>query len=334
MAEPRPDAIDAEAFSVAELRDAALGAPGKLARPLALILLGRKNYPGKAEDFERLLHAVDSPPRIRHGAAIELGRIASPQAVAALERGLALDDDLGLRGVLEALTVAKTERVPAGLERLVARRDPVGIAARRTMAVLTHRLGLPGPSLDTTPPTLRPLEWRGAQHDEIDEAIGALAKSAPGLHVDRHGAVALRCVDRDYLLLSARQGGRIDVAHVLRQRAEVAVVMSLNQRESRHWSMRFRVTTEPSSPNGVRIVVSTARGEVVLTGAGRLLEGRATFELRSTGQAGGLQIEVDGEVVHGAIRILAARSGAHRAATPSPTLQTAVTSSAVRVGGD
>src|SRR5207302_3319803 len=168
--------------------------PGPLATPLALLLLGRKTYPEKAADLERLLTDEAAPPRIRNAAALELGRLGTPEAVAVLERGLALGDDLVLRGVLEALALVHIDYLPASLDTLVDRDGPVGQAARRTSSLIAHRLGIAGSSLGSPAPmeTIA-MEVHAADPHEVEIAIAALKKAAPGLRLLREGASMFRC---------------------------------------------------------------------------------------------------------------------------------------------
>ena len=114
---------------------------GSLARPLALSLLGRKRYPRKAKDLERLLMDESEMPRLRNMAAIELGRLGTPAATRVLERGLRVKEDLSLRGVLEGLSLAHVDRLHPAIRRLTRRKGPVGETARRTAMLLSHRLG-------------------------------------------------------------------------------------------------------------------------------------------------------------------------------------------------
>jgi hypothetical protein len=315
-----PDAINAEAFSVAELRRMVFEGEGPLATPLALMLLGRKSYPEKATDLERLLMDEAAPPRIRNSAALELGRLGTPDAVAALERGLTLNDDLGLRGVLEALSLVRIERVPAGIDDLIDRGGPVGQAARRTSALIAHRLGIAGPSLANPVPTAtNAMEVHAADPKEVETAIAALGKAAPGLRLLREGASMFQCGGPPLMFLPCGDGGDwIDVRRFMYRTAEVGVVAVLNTREFRHWALRYRVVIEPAAGDGIRIVVSTTKGQVVLEGSARIDGQHTTFEIRSVADPGSLSIELDGVVDQGRVRFTAARSSLHRRPSPSP----------------
>ncbi len=105
------DMIDASAYSVDELREAVFEGRGRVARPLALALLSRKNYPGKVADFQKILLDEDEQPRLRAIAASGLGEVQTPASLRALERGLdsrrerdapRRDESSGQRGRQEA----------------------------------------------------------------------------------------------------------------------------------------------------------------------------------------------------------------------------------------
>ncbi len=315
-----PDAIEAEAFSVEALRRMVFKGEGPLATPLALMLLGRKSYPEKAADLERLLMDEAAPPRIRNIAALELGRLGTPDAVAALERGLAISDDLGLRGVLEALALVPIERLPAGIDALFDRSGPVGQAARTTSALIAHRLGLAGPSLGTPVPTAtNAMEVLAADPHEVEIAIAAIRKAAPGLQLLGERATIFRCGEQQSMFLRCGDGRDWnDLRELARRTAEVGVVAVLNTRELRHWALRYRVMIEPVAGDGIRIFVSTTKGQVVLEGSARIDAQQATFEIRSVADPGSLSIELDGVVDQGQVRFAAARSSLYRRPSPSP----------------
>ena len=75
---------------------------------------------------------------------------------------------------------------------------------------------------------------------------------------------------------------------------------------------------EPAAADGIRIVVSTTKGQVVLEGSARIDRQDTTFEIRSVVDPGSLSIELDGVVDQGRVRFTTARSGLHRLPSPSP----------------
>src|SRR5919204_3487344 len=97
------DMIEAGAYSVDELREAVFEGRGRVARPLALALLSRKDYADKVRDLQSILMNEQETPRLRVLAASALGQTQTPAAVRALERGLQARETVTLRGVAKAL---------------------------------------------------------------------------------------------------------------------------------------------------------------------------------------------------------------------------------------
>ena len=120
------DMIDAGAYSVEELREATFEGRGRLSRPLALGLRGRKSYPQKVQDLERLLTNEQEMPRLRAMSAQFLGEIGGPDATRVLERGLDTRQGVTLSAVALALGKTGSREHVSRLESLTQRPDPVG----------------------------------------------------------------------------------------------------------------------------------------------------------------------------------------------------------------
>src|SRR5918995_7414890 len=134
------DMIDADAYSVDELREATFEGRGQLSRPLALALLGRKSYPRKVQDLERLLTNEQEVPRLRAMSAQQLGEMGGPDATRVLERGLDTRQDVTLRSVALALGKTGSREHLSRLESLTQRPDPIGREAERALDILANRL--------------------------------------------------------------------------------------------------------------------------------------------------------------------------------------------------
>ncbi len=299
------DVIDAASFSVAELRRMVFKGQGSLARPLALSLLGRKRYPSKTKDLERLLMDDEEEPRLRNMAAVELGRVGDADAAAVLERGLRIKEALSLRGVLEGLGLARIDRVPSTVRRLATREGPVGETARRTVLLISHRAG----TRDTA--TVRParqtraarlpsraeaqIEIATPRRAEVAEALTTLTKIAPAVALTDDGATAFICRNRTIMFLLGDMGERgLDLAEVLRTKMQIGAVAGRAETELRHWSLMYHVLTEPIGPHSVGIKMTSAKGRVMLEGTARVDGERASFEIRSTARPGALEVAVEG----------------------------------------
>lgn len=314
------DVINADAFSVEELRDMVFEGHGPLARPLALALLARKQYGEKERDFERVLSTDSETPRLRNLAALELGRLGSPEAVAILERSLGVHDELTLRGVLEGLSVTGVERVHPEIYRLAQQAGPVGETARRTETLISHRLGhTSGTSLQpaAAPPIL--IGIGKPERYDIDAALAALARSAPGVKVIDRGAALFRCRDQSFIFLRSESGGkRLDLARLSREKAEIGIVTARINRDGEEWEFRYYVGTEPLSEYEIRILISTPKGKVAFEGTARMEGHGAAFQIRESESNGALPLQLEGNYDGENITFTNARSGLRRRPSQSP----------------
>lgn len=317
-----PDIMDADGFSVAELRKMAFEDKGPLSRPLALALLGRKRYPRKTQDLERFVMDETETPRLRNMAALELGRLGTPAAVKALERGLSVKEDVSLRGVLEGISLTGVDRIHPEINRLKRRKGPVGETARRTAALLTHRLGLRGAAMSRPEGGRQTaIEIGRPRRSEIEAALSTLAKTATGLKLMYGGAVSFRCDDQKFMfMLRESIGDQPDLTRLVRHKAELAVVAARKEREHSGWALKYHVLTAPMSKDEIRIVVSTAKGRVTLEGIAKVERESADFQVHSVGGAGAVAIEVGGTYDGQKITFTNARSGVRRRPSPSPFL--------------
>ena len=297
------DVIDAGSYSVTELRRMVFSGKGPLSRPLALSLLGRKRYPSKTKDLERLLVDDGEEPRLRNMAAVELGRIGDSEAAAVLQQSLRIKEELTLRGVIEGLGLARIDRVPAAVRRLATREGPVGETARRAALLISHRAGTP--EVTTARPQTRiarlpggadaPIEIATPRRAEVADALATVATITPAVALTDDGATAFICRNRTIMFLLATVEGRgLDVAEVLRRKMQIGVVASRVEIEGRRWGVTYHVLTEPTGPRSIGIRMTSAKGRLMLEGTAQVSGERATFEIRSVGGPGALDVAVEG----------------------------------------
>lgn len=315
------DVIDAEAYSVAELRDMLFRNKGPLSPPLALALLGRKTYPRKVADMTRLLMDENAAPRLRVMAGQILGRAGSPAAVRALERGLEVKNELALRGVLEGLRQAGRAETPAMLARLKRRKGVVGRTAARAAGLLGHRFGLRGNALPEAeglrelrvdPRRSQPIEVARAPGARVKAALAELSAALPGAKLVGTGALALRCAGRDLLLLfeAAAQAEAPD--HFGQRKALVGVIAEKATLEGSSWSVKYQLLTEPQKDGTIRLLAASMRGVPVYAGTARIKGGRATFAWRTLDRPGAVAVDIQGAFEEGRIAVKQARSSARR----------------------
>jgi len=318
------DLIDADAYSVDELREATFEGRGQLSKPLALALLGRKSYPQKVQDLERLLTNEQEMPRLRAMSAQLLGEMGGPDATRVLERGLDTRQDVTLRAVALALGKTGSREHVSRLESLTQRPDPVGKTARRALDMLANRLQGAGTGR-ATPQS--PRLSLGPREDATAIEVGAPSerdlaealRSIPSRRLSRESALSLRCQGRDLIFLFAEDAMQRGVDLFLNQ-AEVGVVAERRKVESTGWEERYRVVVEPR-PNGVfSVVVTTHDARPILGGDGQIRGQEAQFQLGSIDAPGAIPVEIRGRFDGQRITIDEARSSQRRRPAKNPSL--------------
>ena len=315
------DMVEADAYSVDELREAVFEGRGRVSRPLALALLGRKEYPRKVADLERVLADEAEQPRLRALAATELGQIQTRASVRALERGLESRESVTLRGVVKALGNAGGRKHVASLQELAREPGPVGADAQRALLVLSARLG-PGagasqdavqtvPVLATGKPTA--IRVSAAKAGDVASAI----KTLPTRKLSRRGAVSLECQGRQFVFVfdEASLDKGIDM---VKRGSEVGIVAEPPGIEASEWSARYRVFVEPRQGGAFQVVVTTQDGRPVLAGPGKRGDQAATFELAASDVPGALPVEIRGRFDGQKLTFEEARCGLRRGPSRSP----------------
>jgi hypothetical protein len=321
--EPSHDMIDADAYSVDELRETTFEGMGRLSRPLALALLGRKSYPEKVQDLERLLTNEQEMPRLRAMSAQQLGEMGGPDATRVLERGLDTRQDVTLRSVALALGKTGSREHLSRLESLSQRPGPVGKTARRAVDILANRLqGAVTGGATSRSPRLS----LGPSDDATDIEVGApseedLAEALRGIpsrRLSRESALSLRCQGRDLVFLFADDAVRRGVDLFVNQ-AEVGVVAERRKVEGTGWEERYRVVVEPRPNRVFNVVVTTHDARPFLRGDGQIRGQEAQFQLGSIDAPGALPIEMRGRFDGRRLTIEEARSSQRRRPTKTPS---------------
>lgn len=323
---PASDVIEADAFSVAELRKMVFEEEGPLSRPLALSLLARKTYPQKVRDLERLLMNEDETPRLRNLAGVALGRVGTPAAVKALQRGLDVRENLALRGVMEGLSLAGGEDGPSVVRPLKRRAGATGETAKRTATLLSYRHGARGSEIDraaqsplrVSPRRATPIEIRAARGKQVEEALARMSEAVPALALTKRGATSLRCEGRSFMFLFGHEAATEGLERFTAKKAQAGVVASRKVREGRGWGLKYHVLTEPQADGRIVILVTTGKGRLMLAGTARVKGGRADFDLRSVEGAGALPVGLEGTYDGRRLMLTEARSDRRRRPSPAP----------------
>ncbi len=321
------DSMDPDRYTVEELREAALRGKGELSRPLALSLLGRKDYRQKTRDMSRLLMKEGETPRLRAMAATILGQSATPAAKRALQRGLEIEDDVALRGVIEGLSMAGGESEREALRVLSRRRGAIGTAVRAAGQLLEHRHGLRGSNVRVPEKQLRvsarlatEITVRSASVKRAGEAIAAVSQKAAALRLSAQGALTLKCLGKTLMFVPTTElaGG---AERITRSKAEAGVVLARQELEGKGWEVQHHVLTEPERSGGARIVVTSPRGRVLYTGTASVRkDGSADFKLGAVDTPGVAAVDIRGTFRDGRVRIDRAKSDPRRRRrSPAPT---------------
>jgi len=317
------DMIDADAYSVDELREAAFEGRGELSRPLALGLLGRKSYSQKVQDLERLLTNEQEMPRLRAMSAQFLGEMGGSDATRVLERGLDTPQEVTLRAVALALGKTGSREHLSRLESLTQRSDPVGTEARRALDILAHRLQGAGtgrvtpegprlslgPSEDATA-----IDVGAPSEGDLAEAL----RGVPSRRLSRESALSLRCQGRDLIFLFAEDAVQRGVDLFVTQ-GEVGVVVERREVEGTGWEERYRVVVEPRPNRVFSVVVTTHDARLFLRGDGQIRGQEAQFQLASIDAPGALPIEIRGRFDGRRLSIEEARSSRRRRPAKTPS---------------
>ncbi len=317
------DMIDADAYSVDELREATFEGPARLSRPLALALLGRKDYPQKVQDLERLLTNEQEVPRLRAMSAQFLGDMGGPDATRVLERGLDTRQGVTLRAVALALGKTGSRDHISRLESLTQRPDPVGREARRALGLLTDRL----PGTETTrlsPEVSRLSPGQDERTAEIDvgtpseEDLAGAIRGVPSRRLSREGALSLRCQGRNLVFLFAEDSLRRGV-DLFAHQGEIGAVAERRKVEGTGWEERYRIIVEPRPNRVFGVAVTTHDARPLLRGEGQIHGQEARFRLGSLDAPGALPVEVRGRFDGQRLTIDEARSSQRRRPAKTPS---------------
>ena len=323
----RNDVLDGDAYSVDQLRRAVFDEVEPPSRPLALALLGRKDYPEKTADMKRLLLDKKEVSRLRGMAAQILGQMGTSEAVGVLRRAINVDDEVALRGVITGLQTAGNEEAQAALGTLARRRGTVGTAARRSRAVLEHRHGARGVELElpdegsllrVNTRTATPIDVAPARGKQLTEAVEAARRAVPALALASEGAVSLRCGDNTFVLVPEAQfaQGRADPA--TSGKAQVGVVVRRLERERKGWGLAYHVLTRRRADGRIEVFVTSGTGRLVLAGTARTRQSTVDFRLRAVARPGAFAVDLAGAYEEGKLTFSRARSSVRRMLSSTP----------------
>ena len=293
--------LDPKKFRIDELHKMIFEGKGPLPKVLALSVLRRKDYPDKVRDLKRVLMNEREEPRTRHAAAIELGRIGSPAAAAALRQGLKAKQSLVVRGAKSGLA-ALGEVAPDSSQHWPQ------TLLRYQKSIAETKIPFPAPSKFIALGPANEVPSHPANNQAAAVAIQHIVASGLSLPLKAQNAVALQCGQRDLLLLFTESLINGEAAKSNRP-AVLGVVAAHYTEESDHWSPKYLVLSQPSRPPGeLQVLVTSSTGVVVLGGTAKLAGQHADFALKAVRQPGTVPIEVEGAYDSGEIHLTRVRS--------------------------
>jgi hypothetical protein len=307
---------DPKEFTVEELRKILSGESDRLPKVVAVSVLRRKDYPEKEKiaDLERVLRNEQESPRLRHAAAVELGRLGSPAAAATLRSALKFTNEFVRRGVAQSLQLL-------GEEVTTTVGEQVSPATGAALLVLHLRsapgVGVPFPeSKDLLAPARAALavKVQKANPEEAARAAHEAVATELGLHLLPESALAVRCLDRTLLYLPTQDAVQPDGPQRLLGKNGVAgVVVVRYTYEVDVWSVKYFVLTQPSGRDKeLRILLATDGGVVAFAGTAEIDGKRARFSLQTVKHPGAVAARIEGLCQGGAIQLTQVRSDARR----------------------
>jgi hypothetical protein len=310
--EPSGDFVEADQYQLDELRAAAFGESTSLSRQLAVALLGRKEYPNKVDDLERLLANEDEEPRLRIMAATELGRMGTPPAVERLSAALEVREPRVLQSVVDA---AAATGDPEALRRVrtLRRRTQESLAGAADWGAQLLALKSGGRSRPLPAPPKRSLmsvnEKRAepAKVRKLDDAAAerVIADVSAGLlklDLSTRSALRARCGPRDLALLFTRPFLE-DVPAALRGRTIALAVTELDHVEYESWEVRYLVVAQPTAGE-IELHALSVSGELAFFGQATLRDdGSVEFSMQSVDRPDAVPAVLAGTFADGRLRI-------------------------------
>lgn len=306
------DLVTADRYELDELRAAAFGESSTLSRQLAVALLGRKQYPGKADDMGRLLTNEDEESRLRIMAAAELGKMGTPAAMATLSAALDVAEPRVLQSVVEATAAAGDAEAIPRLRTLRRRKqEPLAEAAAWGSQLLALRMGersqsLPQPParklMRVDPKRAEAVAVRRLDDDALETISVEVSRGPLKLDLSTSSGSRARCGDRDFALLFT-SAFLEDPQGALKRKTIVMGVAELHHVEHRSWDLRYLVVAQPN-PDEIQLHVLTQGGELAFYGHARIeQEGSVAFSIRAVDRPGAVPAVIEGSFVGDGLRI-------------------------------
>ena len=286
-----------------------------ISRRTGLYLLAvRSEAEDRVAALARILGDPHEPAALRRDAARYLGRIEAEASLAALERGIEIEDGLVRAAVLKSLGRIGRRESLERIEAVRARLEPPAAAAAQTAILfLAHRFGVEGRPVPLPPPAERlELDERDARDLQVGGHHGHHGSHVPdrtpplGFDAAWDAAIPLRCGPREMVLLVDREV-LAEPARLIR-RPFLAGAIGHWHAQDGMWMPIFHFLTDPVEGRA-QIAVTNASGKVVFGGDATVREGAASFAVRGIAEYGIPPVAIEGRVAHGRLDLTRARVG-------------------------
>lgn len=301
-----------EDYTVEELRAALESEEPTLPKVFALELLRRKNPPGAVDDLQRVLINEAETPDVRRNAAVELERLASPEAASALRQAAGVAQPFVREGVVAA--VRRLDRAAEGHADPSPQRPAV---ESRSETLARFFAGAPEARVDL-PAHTRLLELERARLAQIhaqpldsEEVARAVSQVAPLLPHDvvADGALAFECQGTGILYVPTAEQTYADPRRLLEGPAVVGHVALHLTAEVDHWELTYHVLTQPGPvPETIDVYLVDREGEPIFSGKATVAGITGRFSLVSIDRPGAVAARVTGTFDAKGVHVDKARS--------------------------
>ncbi|MCU7930477.1 MAG: hypothetical protein KZQ90_06730 [Candidatus Thiodiazotropha sp. (ex Codakia rugifera)] len=296
--------LDPKAFDRKTLLAAAAGEYEKLHPVIAVALLRRKRYAlkDKLSDLAAIIDNGSAPKRARTAAALELGRLGSPEAW----------DVLSKRQKSRSSVVRKA--AVSGASELVrlhgsthAKAAGATLAEPAPAAFLDRSLQLEiEPFLLLDRSRAQPLTQRKASTAQITQ----LERDLIG-DIGRYGALSslartIRCGKRTLMFLPTELSESfIESGDQQSTGSIVGIVATRDTEETGLWSTRYYLVAGSQLAGGETLLrLVTRSGRPIMTGSTRREQGTTIFRMQSLATPGSAPAIVGGEYLEGRLRLI------------------------------
>jgi hypothetical protein len=297
--------IDPSKISLQELREAVLGNNARIPKVVALSALRSKDYPEaeKIADLERVMQDEQQSHRVRHVAALELGRIGSAGAIASLRRLSGVKNEFVQRGIMAALSMAggEPESGPKSQTPHIGR----SLVKQHLAAAPTAGLRFPEEAEFLSPQHGKEAAIAVAKPENATHAAKQPEIAQLGISLRTESALSVRCGKEDFLVLPTSE--TIDAkgpAGLLGKNGVAGVVALHHTVEIDTWSARYLVMTKASPrQNEFQILLTKPDGTIAYAGPATIQGKQARFTLRSVKHPGVIPAQIEGTLEAGVLHL-------------------------------